>query len=284
MKNVISHSLKLSCAVLALFVLSSGLALAEYGLNMTQGVTEISREVYGLHMKIFWWCVAIAVVVFGAIFWSILFHRKSRGYKAATFHHSTIVEVVWTVIPFIILIAMAIPAAKTLIAMESTESADITVKITGYQWKWRYEYLDGDAAGVSFFSSLSTPLEQINDENPGAEAARLQNENYLLEVDNALVLPTGKKVRFLLTAADVIHAWWIPDFAVKKDAIPGFINEMWTVIDEPGVYRGQCAELCGKDHGFMPIVVIAKDEADYAKWVTAQPDAAILKANVATGQ
>jgi len=259
MKNVISHSLKLSCAVLALFVLSSGLALAEYGLNMTQGVTEISREVYGLHMKIFWWCVAIAVVVFGAIFWSILFHRKSRGYKAATFHHSTIVEVVWTVIPFIILIAMAIPAAKTLIAMESTESADITVKITGYQWKWRYEYLDGDAAGVSFFSSLSTPLEQINDENPGAEAARL-------------------------TAADVIHAWWIPDFAVKKDAIPGFINEMWTVIDEPGVYRGQCAELCGKDHGFMPIVVIAKDEADYAKWVTAQPDAAILKANVATGQ
>lgn len=279
MKNVISHSLKLSCAVLVLFVFSSGLALAEYGLNMPKGVTEISREVYGLHMKIFYWCVGIAVVVFYAIIHSIIFHRKSRGYKAATFHHSTVVEIVWTIIPFIILIVMAIPAAKTLIAMESTESADITIKITGYQWKWRYEYLDGDAAGVSFFSSLATPLEQIS-----GEQDRYANENYLLEVDNALVLPTGKKVRFLLTAADVIHAWWIPDFAVKKDAIPGFINEMWTVIDEPGTYRGQCAELCGKDHGFMPIVVIAKSEAEYEQWVRAQPNAAILKTDVAVGQ
>jgi len=280
MKNVVTRSLKLSFAGLAILLLSSGQAFAEYGLNMPKGVTEISREVYGLHMLIFWVCVAIAVVVFGVIFWSIMFHRKSRGYKAASFHHSTTVEIIWTVVPFIILIAMAIPAAKTLIAMESTESADITIKITGYQWKWRYEYLDGDAAGVSFFSSLSTPLDQINDENEGAEEARLANDNYLLEVDNPLVLPTGKKVRFLLTAADVIHAWWIPDFAVKKDAVPGFINEMWTVIDTPGTYRGQCAELCGKDHGFMPIVVIAKDEAEYAAWVGDQPGAAIAQTSV----
>lgn len=275
MKNVISRSLKLSLMVLVVLLLSTQFALAEYGLNMTRGVTEISNEVYGLHMLIFYICCAIAVVVYGAMFWSIVFHRKSRGHKAATFHHSTIVEIVWTIIPFVILIAMAIPAAKTLIAMESTGSSDMTVKITGYQWKWRYEYLDGDAAGVSFFSTLTTPLQQIN-----GETDRYQNENYLREVDNPLVLPTGKKIRFLLTSSDVIHAWWIPAFAVKKDAVPGFINEMWTRIDEPGTYRGQCAELCGKDHGFMPIVVIAKDEPEYTAWLNEQSGAAIQQAKV----
>ncbi len=275
MKKLISRTVQLSAVVLVALLLTTQFAAAEYGLNMPKGVTQISNEVYRLHMLIFWICVAIAVVVYGAMFWSMMFHRKSRGFKAATFHHSTLVEIVWTVIPFIILIAMAIPAAKTLIAMESTGSSDMTVKITGYQWKWRYEYLDGDAKGVSFFSSLSTPLEQIN-----GDADRNQNPNYLLEVDNALVLPTGKKIRFLLTSSDVIHAWWIPDFAVKKDAVPGFINEMWTVIDTPGVYRGQCAELCGKDHGFMPIVVIAKDEPEYTAWLSQQSDAAIQQAKI----
>lgn len=275
MKNLISRSLQLSFMVFLVMLLTMQFAAAEYGLNMPRGVTKISNEVYDLHMLIFWICVAIAVVVYGAMMWSILFHRKSRGHKAATFHHSTIVEIVWTVIPFLILVAMAIPSAKTLIAMESTGSSDMTIKITGYQWKWSYEYLDGDAEGVKFFSSLTTPLEQIN-----GDTDRYQNEHYLLEVDNPLVLPTGKKIRFLLTSSDVIHAWWIPDFAVKKDAVPGFINEMWTVIDEPGIYRGQCAELCGKDHGFMPIVVIAKDEPDYLAWLSEQSDAAIQQAKV----
>lgn len=254
------------------------LALADYEVNMPRGVTDISNEVYRLHMLIFWICVAIGIVVFGAMFWSMMFHRKSRGHKAASFHHSTTVEIIWTVIPFLILVAMAIPAARTLIAMESTGSSDMTIKVTGYQWKWRYEYLDGPSAGIDFFSMLSTPLEQIN--GPGDP---MQNEHYLLEVDNPLVVPTNTKIRFLLTSGDVIHAWWVPDFAVKKDAVPGFINEMWTYINEPGVYRGQCAELCGKDHGFMPIVVIAKEPSEYLAWVeqqTGEPAALVAQADV----
>ncbi len=252
-------------------------AMADYALNMTPGVTDISRKVYDLHMLIFYICCAIAVVVFGAMFYSILRHRKSQGHQPATFHESTAVEVVWTIVPFLILVGMAVPAAKTLIAMENTADADLTVKITGYQWKWRYDYLDGDAAGVGFFSNLATPRAQI--ENRDAKG-----EHYLLEVDNPLVLPVGKKVRFLLTANDVIHAWWVPDLAIKKDAIPGFINEVWTEIKEPGVYRGQCAELCGKDHGFMPVVVVAMNEKDYLAWAAEQKAASGAAAAAADRQ
>ncbi len=252
-------------------------AMADYALNMTPGVTDISRKVYDLHMLIFYICCAIAVVVFGAMFYSILRHRKSQGHQPATFHESTAVEVVWTIVPFLILVGMAVPAAKTLIAMENTADADLTVKITGYQWKWRYDYLDGDAAGVGFFSNLATPRAQIENRDT-------KGEHYLLEVDNPLVLPVGKKVRFLLTANDVIHAWWVPDLAIKKDAIPGFINEVWTEIKEPGVYRGQCAELCGKDHGFMPVVVVAMNEKDYLAWAAEQKAASGAAAAAADRQ
>ncbi len=254
--------LRRSIAALGGFALLmlAGNALGDWGLNMPQGVTEISEKVYGLHMLIFWICVVIGIVVFGVMFVSIVQHRKSKGHEAAQFHESTTVEVVWTIIPFLILVGMAIPATKTLIAMEDTSDADVTIKVTGYQWKWQYEYLD---EGISFFSNLSTPREQI-------ENAAEKGENYLLEVDNALVVPVNKKVRFLLTANDVIHSWWVPDIAVKKDAIPGFINESWTRIREPGTYRGQCTELCGKDHGFMPVVVVALEEAQYLDWVAEQ--------------
>jgi cytochrome c oxidase subunit 2 len=238
----------------------AGGASAEYALNLREGVTPISREAYSLHTLILWICVAIGIVVFGAMFISIVKHRKSRGVKPAQFHESTTVEIIWTVIPFLILIGMAIPATKALVAMEDTSNADLTVKVTGYQWKWGYDYIDD---GVSFISSLSTPKEQIYNEQD-------KDKHYLLEVDNPLVVPTNKKVRLLITSNDVIHAWWVPDLGMKKDAIPGFVNEMWFQIDEEGTYRGQCAELCGKDHAYMPIVVVAKNEADYGEWLTAQ--------------
>lgn len=225
-------------------------------LNLRQGVTDISSQVYDLHMLMFMVCIGIAVVVFGVMFVSMYLHRKSRGAKPANFHESVKVEIAWTVIPFIILILMAVPAANTLIAMEDTADADLTVLVTGSQWKWHYKYMDSD---IEYFSNLATQREQISNKFS-------KGENYLLEVDRPLVIPTGQKVRFLITSDDVIHSWWVPDFAVKKDANPGFINEAWTNVNEPGVYRGQCAELCGKDHGFMPIVVIAKDPADYEAW------------------
>nr|WP_261818299.1 cytochrome c oxidase subunit II [Vibrio gallicus] len=224
---------------------------------MTQGVTEISGKVYDLHMLIFYICVAIAIVVFGVMFYSIFKHRKSKGAVAANFHESTKVEIIWTVIPIVILIAMAIPATKTLIEMEDTSESELTIKITGSQWKWHYSYFEHD---VEFFSYLSTSNEQI-------EGTDEKGEHYLLEVDNPLVLPVGKKIRFLMTADDVIHSWWVPDFAVKKDTIPGFINEAWTKIDKPGIYRGQCAELCGRNHGFMPIVVRAVEAAEFDEWI-----------------
>ncbi|MEO3677792.1 cytochrome c oxidase subunit II [Rheinheimera sp. FR7-31] len=231
-------------------------------LNMTKGVTEISQQVYSLHMTIFWICCAIGAVVFGAMFWSILRHRKARGVQPAQFHESTKVEILWTAIPVVILIIMAIPATKTLIAMEDTTEADVTVLVTGSQWKWHYKYLNTD---VEFYSLLATPKEQINNRFA-------KGENYLLEVDRPLVIPTGKKVRFLMTSDDVIHSWWVPAFAVKKDANPGFINEAWTRVEEPGIYRGQCAELCGKDHAFMPVVVIAKNPADYEQWLNGEAE------------
>ena len=236
---------------------------AGYPLNLTRGVTPISKEVYDLHMLVLWIVVIIAVLVFSVLFWSIFHHRKSKGAVAAQFHHSTAAEVAWTIIPVLILVGMAIPATKTLILMEKTEDAEISVKVTGYQWKWKYDYMD---EGFGFFSKLSE----------ASEAARQMNakvpfpEHYLLDVDKPLVLPVDTKIRILTTAADVIHAWWVPDFGWKRDAIPGFINDNWVYIEEPGVYRGQCAELCGRDHGFMPIVVNAVSREEYDNWVVEQ--------------
>ena len=244
-------------------LLWSASAAAEYGLNMPEGVTPISKEVYDLHMLIFWICVWIGVVVFGVMFYSMYYHRKSKGAVAAQFHESTTIEMVWTVVPMLILIAMAIPATKTLIAMEDTSNPDLTVTVTGYQWRWKYDYMD---EGISFFSVLATPRDQIDN-------LAEKDEHYLLEVDNPLVLPVGKKIRILTTAADVIHSWWVPDLGWKRDSVPGFVNENWTYIEKPGTYRGQCTELCGKDHGFMPIVVIAKAEEDYQQWVSEQKSA-----------
>lgn len=231
-------------------------------LNLRKGVTDISHEVYDLHMLMFGICVVIAIVVFGVMFYAMFKHRKSKGAKPANFHENVKVEIAWTVVPFLILIFMAIPAAKTLIAMEDTTEPDMTVLVTGSQWKWHYKYMDND---VEFYSLMATQREQI--ENKFAKGA-----NYLLEVDRPLVIPTGQKVRFLITSDDVIHSWWVPDFAVKKDANPGFINEAWTIVNTPGIYRGQCAELCGKDHGFMPVVVIAKEPAEYATWISQQQE------------
>ncbi|MCG9731639.1 cytochrome c oxidase subunit II [Shewanella sp. Isolate13] len=246
-------------SVLAL-LFSPVLFASEMPLNMTEGVTEISGRVYSLHMIILYICCVIGILVFGVMFYAMIYHRKSKGAVAANFHESTKVEILWTLVPFIILIAMAIPATKTLIAMEDPSNADLTIKVTGSQWKWHYSYFDQD---VEFYSLMSTPREQIE----GSEA---KGEHYLLEVDKPLVLPINRKVRFLMTSEDVIHSWWVPAFAVKKDANPGFINEAWTRIDKPGTYRGQCAELCGKDHGFMPIVVEALSEEDFDAWLIAQ--------------
>lgn len=243
----------------------SNVAWAEWELNLTQGVTEISHDVYDMHMYVLWICVLIGVVVFGAMTYSMIMHRKSKGVKAAKFSHSTTAEVIWTVIPFGILITMAVPAANTLIRMEDASDSDLTVKITGHQWKWEYEYLD---SGVKIISSLDAGSRQAAALDSGIDPATV--DNYLLEVDHPLVLPVNKKIRFILTASDVIHAWWVPEFAIKKDAIPGFINDMWTKIDEEGVYRGQCAELCGRDHGFMPIVVHATSESEYRDWIQTQ--------------
>ena len=249
--------------VFVALVSAAGQASAEWALNMTEGVTPTSRDVYDLHMLILWICVVIGVVVFGAMVWSIVYHRRSRGAEAAQFHHSTAAELLWTGVPFLILVGMAIPATRVLIAMEDTTASEVTIKVTGYQWKWRYEYLEN---GISFYSNLA----------PSSRAAMYTDarsaENYLLDVDNPVVVPVGTKIRFLLTSDDVIHAWWVPDLGMKKDAIPGFINEIWAKIDEDkvGLYRGQCAELCGKDHGFMPIVVEVKPEVEYEAWVASQ--------------
>jgi cytochrome c oxidase subunit 2 len=249
-------------ALLAAMAMGSAEAYTGERWNMTQGVTGISHEVYHLHMLVFYGCCAIAAVVFGVMIYSLINHRRSKHPKPANFHESTTVEILWTVAPFIILIALAIPAAGTLIKMEDTRNSDMTVKITGYQWKWQYEYLD---QGVSFFSTLSAESNKARQLNSGIDVNTV--ENYLVDVDNPLVLPVGKKIRFIITGNDVIHAWWVPALAIKKDAIPGYVNEVWTKIDEPGTYRGVCAELCGRDHGFMPIVVKAVPEAEYKVWL-----------------
>ena len=240
----------------------TGAVHAEWGLNLTRGVTPISHEVYDLHMLILWVVTIIGIGVFSVMFWSILHHRKSKGAVSAKFHHSTTAEIVWTIIPILILVGMAIPATKTLIKMEQTGDADMTIKVTGYQWKWKYDYMDD---GLSFFSVLA---QDSNDaRQPGSNIDLNSIDHYLLDVDQPIVLPINKKIRILTTANDVIHAWWVPALGWKRDAIPGFINDNWIIIEEPGTYRGQCAELCGKDHGFMPIVVKAVPEEEYVAWV-----------------
>ena len=249
-------------------LLSSSWAHADWTVNMREGVTALSRDVYSLHMIIFWVCVVIGVLVFGVMILSMLMHRKSLGVKPADFHHSTKLEIIWTIIPVVILVVMAIPSTATLTAMYDASDADIDIEVRGLQWKWQYTYLNDDPEKeVKFISSLLTPSEEIYND------AR-KRENYLLDVDNEVVIPINKKIRFLITSQDVIHAWWVPDFAVKKDAIPGFVHESWAIVEEPGIYRGQCAELCGKQHGFMPIVVRAVEQAEYEEWLVGKQEEA----------
>jgi cytochrome c oxidase subunit 2 len=254
-------------------LLGAGNSFAGFGdLNMTPGATDISHKVYSLHMLIFEICVVICIGVFAVLIYSLVKHRKSKGAKAASFHESTTVEIIWTTIPFLILVGMAIPATRTLLALEDTRDSDMSIKVTGYQWKWKYDYLD---EGISFFSSLSTPRAEI-------ENKETKGENYLLEVDNPIVVPINKKIRLLFTSNDVIHSWWVPALGWKQDAVPGFINDGWTELKEPGTYRGKCAELCGKDHGFMPIVLVAKTEEDYEAWVKEQKAGAAAAAAAST--
>jgi cytochrome c oxidase subunit 2 len=234
----------------------------QYNLQPPQSI--IANQIYDLHTLIMWIIFAIFVLVFGFMMYAIIKHRKSVGHQAEQFHENTTVEIIWTIIPFIILIGMAYPATKTIIAMKDTSNPDVTIKATGYQWKWGYDYLQ---EGVSFYANLATPRDQIDGNN---NDARKNNPNYLLEVDNAVVVPVGKKVRMIITANDVIHSWWIPAFGVKQDAIPGFVRDTWFKADHVGIYRGQCAELCGKDHGFMPIVVEVVEQDKYAAWVAEQ--------------
>ena len=253
-------------------ILMSAVAMAAGGevsqVNMSPGVTAVGKEIYDLHMIILWICTIIGVGVFGVMFYSIIYHRKSKGVTPATFHESTKVEIAWTVVPFFILIGMAIPATSTLLKIYDNDDADMDILVTGYQWKWKYEYLNEDGENVVFFSNLRTPQSEIyNTEAKG--------EHYLLEVDEPLVLPVDTKVRFLITGNDVIHSWWVPGLAVKRDAIPGFINETWTKTSQEGIYRGQCAELCGKDHGFMPIVVNVVSKEEYGQWLGSKQQEAV---------
>ena len=245
-----------------LVFLTTSRANADWAINMPRGVTELSAETYRLHMIVFWWCVAIAVVVFGAMIWSLLQHRKSKGVQPATFSHSMTAEIIWTVIPIIILLIMAVPSAELLIKLEDSRNPDMTIVATGYQWKWHYAYQDEN---ISFFSTLSRTSADARRKGSGIDPFTV--ENYLLDVDNALVVPKGSKVRLLLTSNDVVHSWWVPDLAIKKDAVPGFMNETWFNVQEAGTYRGQCAELCGMDHGYMPIVVEVLEVEDFQAWL-----------------
>jgi cytochrome c oxidase subunit 2 len=281
----------LQAAVVPLFALLASVAHADWGgLNMTEGVTILSRKIYSLHMLILWICVVIAVVVFGVMIYSIIKFRKSQGAEAdKTLVHSTKVEIIWTVIPIAILVFMAVPIARTLIEIEDMGNVNLNIKVTGYQWKWEYDYL---GQNVSFFSTLKRDSDAARQLGSGIDPKSVPN--YLLDVDNPLVVPAGTKIRFLLTAQDVIHAWWVPAFGMKKDAIPGYVNEIWVQVeaDKVGTYRGQCAELCGRDHGFMPIVVEVKSPAEFDAWLRAKqaqqklagvaPDATAVTASAAT--
>ena len=239
-------------------------------LNMTEGVTQVSRDVFELHMLIFYICVAIGAVVFSVMFYSLFRYTKKRNPNPSTFHESTKLELAWTVVPFLILIAMAVPASKTLTEIYDDEEGEINIQVVGYQWKWEYKYLEDD---INFFSNLSTDQDEIYNLVP-------KGENYLLEVDEPLIIPVDTRVRFLITANDVIHSWWVPDFAIKQDAIPGFINTAWTRAEETGIYRGNCTELCGKNHGFMPVVVKVVEKDEYNNWVLAKKEEAIKLAEL----
>jgi cytochrome c oxidase subunit II len=256
-------------------LLAAGTAGADWALNMPRGVTELSAETYNLHMQVLYWCSVIAVVVFGTMIYSLIRHRKSLGVTPAKFSHSTTAEIIWTVIPIVILLTMAVPSAETLIKLEDSRKPDMTVVITAYQWKWHYDYKGED---VSFYSSLARTSVDARRKDSGIDPFTV--DNYLLDVDNRLVLPKGAKVRLLITSNDVIHAWWVPQLAIKKDAIPGFMNEAWFRAEETGVYRGQCAELCGMDHGYMPIVVEIVEPDAYQAWlITQEKNAGTLAAN-----
>lgn len=247
--------------MLGIWTVSQPIFAADYWqLNMHRGVTPISKDAYYLHMVCMAVCAIIGIIVFGVMIYSMIHHRKSKGYKAASFHDNPRLEVVWSIIPFLILVGLAIPATRVLIRMDDTTQSELTIKVVGYQWRWQYEYLD---QGISFFSTLSTPFAQIQNEQK-------KNDWYLLEVDKPLVVPVNKKIRFLVTSNDVVHSWWVPELGIKRDAIPGFMYEAWAKIDKPGTYRGQCAELCGVNHGFMPIVVEAVNDEDFNKWVAVQ--------------
>jgi cytochrome c oxidase subunit 2 len=263
---------RLTAIALALY---SSTALGAWGLNMPEGITEISRDTYGLHMTIFWVCVIIGVAVYGVLVWSLFQYRKSKGAKSATWHENTTVEILWTLLPLLVLIGMAIPSTRVLRDIYNSEDSEIDIIVTGYQWRWQYEYLDESGENIRFFSTLSTSDEEIYNEVE-------KGENYLLEVNEPLVIPRGKKVRFLITAADVIHSWWVPDFAVKKDAVPGIMNESWVIAEETGIYRGQCTELCGQDHGFMPVVVEVVEPEEFDAWYAEKQAAAAEIAELAT--
>lgn len=262
---------RLLCAAL---LLVPAVTFADYELNLQPGVTEISQMQYDLHMLVLWLVTIVGIGVFGIMIYSIVNHRKSKGAKASQFHESTTVEVIWTIIPFAILVAIAVPATSGLLNYEDTSKFDMSIKITGIQWKWEYDYIDED--GVKFISQLDSDSNDARQLGSGKDVRSV--ENYLLNVDNPIVVPANKRVRLLITAADVIHAWWVPALGVKRDAIPGYINESWFKADKEGTYRGQCAELCGKDHGFMPIVVKVVSEADYKDWINTQKSAASASA------
>ena len=266
--NILSKSAYSALLMLSLYPSE---VLSEWdALNMREGVTQVSRDVFELHMLIFYICVAIGAVVFSVMFYSLFRYTKKRNPNPSTFHESTKLEVAWTVVPFLILIAMAVPASKTLTEIYDDEEGEINIQVVGYQWKWEYKYLEDD---INFFSNLSTDQDEIYNLVP-------KGENYLLEVDEPLIIPVDTRVRFLITANDVIHSWWVPDFAIKQDAIPGFINTAWTRAEETGIYRGNCTELCGKNHGFMPVVVKVVEKDEYNDWVLAKKEEAIKLAEL----
>jgi len=248
-------------------LLMAGTASADWALNMPKGVTELSAETYDLHMMVFWWCVAIGIVVFGVMIISLVKHRKSQGVEPAQFSHSMVAEILWTALPVVILLIMAVPAAETMLKLEDSRDPDVSIVITDYQWKWHYKYQD---EGVEFFSSLSRPSVEARRKQSGIDVNTV--DNYLLDVDNPVVVPKGAKVRLLMTSNDVIHSWWVPDLAIKKDAIPGIVNEAWFRATETGTFRGQCAELCGKDHGYMPVVVEVVEPDAFQAWVDTRKD------------
>jgi cytochrome c oxidase subunit 2 len=272
LQSLMPGALLLAAALPSWAVVDSPGGPAVRQLNLHKPVTEIAHQIYSLHTLMLVICLVIFVAVFSVMFYSIFKHRKSLGHKPATFHESTAVEIAWTVVPFLIVIGMALPATKTIIAMKDTSNADLTIKVTGMQWKWGYDYLKGEGEGISFLSNLATPREQIANAAP-------KSENYLLEVDNPVVVPVNKKVRVVLTANDVIHSWTVPAFGVKQDAIPGFVRDSWFKADTIGTYRGQCVELCGKEHAFMPIVVNVVSEDDYKKWVDGKKKEMAAKAD-----